>query len=340
MPSAVFRFDASPAIGAGHAMRCIVLADELKARDWDVRLMVTQQTLVSVPALERRGDPVMTLDEANWSAPDVARVSYTGCDVVVVDHYGLDGAYESALRGWAKSTVVIDDLADRPHDCDLLLDQTEGRGHDDYDGLIAPHCKMLMGSRFALLRSEFVKAAPAATAKRLQTKRIEKVLVSFGYTDPANATSAALNALKGRGFDVTVAIGSSAPHLTEVQGLCAEIGATVILDADNMADLMVEADLAIGAAGSTSWERCCLGLPAIAVVTGNDQALVARALDEAGAAMVVAVDGIAQALDDFDMEAWRAMSKAAWSLCDGGGASRVADEIERMLESKGSNRDG
>ena len=338
MPSAVFRFDASPTIGAGHAMRSLVLADELAASGWDVRLLVTAETLETVPAIGERDYRVMALNASNWNDPQVAAASFSGCDVLVLDHYELDATYERTLRGRAGAIVVIDDLADRPHDCDILLDQTAGREEADYAGLINPASTLLLGSDYALIRKEFITHTAQALARRMGATEVKNVLVSFGYTDPSNATSAALTALMDWGFDVTVAIGSRAPHLAEVQALAKDIGARVVLNADNMAALMVNADLAIGAAGSTSWERCCLGLPSIAVVTGADQVYVAKALQQHNAALVVEAGQITTALKKINGQALQTMTNAAVKLCDGGGAERVAQKIEEIVKKKDQNR--
>lgn len=339
MPSALFRFDASPVIGAGHALRSLVLADELAARGWTVRLAVSEQTPISVPAIQTCDYETLLLDETNWNDPAVLKASSRdGYDVAVIDHYALDAKYESALEGWAKVICIIDDLADRPHAADLLLDQTAGREESAYAERVGPDCQFLLGSDYALIRKEFITHTSQALTKRMDTQAVRNVLVSFGYTDPSNATSAALAALKGTDLNVTIAIGSSAPHLSEVKTQAEGMNARVIEDADNMAALMVEADLAIGAAGSTSWERCCLGLPAIAVITGDDQVHVAAALQKHGAALVVEAERIGAALKQIDLQAMQAMTKAAVKLCNGGGAARVAQKIEEIVNHKDQSR--
>lgn len=261
-----------------------------------------------------------------------------GCDLLAVDHYGLDAAFENGCRPWARRILAIDDLADRPHDCDFLLDPTPGRGEEDYQALVPDGCRRLLGPAYALVRPEF-----AAARGRLQPRATEgpvrRILVSFGTMDVNNATERVLEAIAWAGIDavVDVVLGAGAPHLEKVKSHAREMGrrVTVHTGVEDMAALMARADLAIGAAGITSWERCCLGLPSVLVVTADNQRRVAEALEREGAAVslgwhsAVGPERIAGAVMELDRDSARRarMGAKAAALCDGRGARRVGMEI-------------
>ena len=275
--TAFFRFDASFAMGAGHAIRSSVLADALTERGWVCTIVTPQATYDFMKDLKRfaRMDPD---DFYHTPAP---------CDLLVVDHYGLDQAYESHFRGFATKILVIDDLANRAHDCDVLLDPTYGRKKEAYLPLVPPACLLLTGVDYALLRKDFICLRPQALEKRRATQGVKKILVCMGGSDPQNNTLKALTMIQESGFegDIDVVLGFQAPHREKVQAFLDTLPAssTIHIDAD-MPTLIYEADLAIGAAGSSVWERCCLGLPQIALQTADNQkgnqALFAYQLDQ------------------------------------------------------------
>ena len=246
-----------------------------------------------------------------------------GCDLLVVDHYERDQAFETACRPWARRLMVIDDLADRGHDCDLLLDQTWGREGDDYRGLVPPQCRLLTGSRHALLRPQFAAARRAALERRDAGAALRRILVCMGATDPDNVTAGVLDAIEKAaiGAAVDVVLGHGAPHLEDVRARAAGMSddVTVRVGIAEMAELMGEADLAIGAAGTASWERCCLGLPTLLMVLADNQRLVAENLERAGAVRIMqSVEDLATTADER-----RRMSLAAAAVCDGLGVARV-----------------
>jgi UDP-2,4-diacetamido-2,4,6-trideoxy-beta-L-altropyranose hydrolase len=341
MNLALFRVDASPATGIGHVMRCLTLADALGAAGWRCRFASTVETIALLPALA--SPPVTPLGPAETAdTAALARAVPEGADVLVVDHYGLDARYERAARPLAKRIVVIDDLADRPHDCDLLVDQSLGRAEDDYRFLVPGSCRLLVGPQFALLRRQFALQRTSATARRSEPRPPARLLISLGGTDSLDVTDWALDALAASGVRMTtdVVLGSGAPHLERLRARVASLGGAVLhVGADEMATLMLEADLAIGAAGTSSWERCCLGLPTLLVVTADNQRQIAQALAVAGAAVYVgqmpgtdrALMASALARLASDPAALCRMSAAAGAICDGQGASRVAAAISDMV---------
>jgi UDP-2,4-diacetamido-2,4,6-trideoxy-beta-L-altropyranose hydrolase len=188
--------------------------------------------------------------------------------------------------------IVIDDLADRAHVCNLLLDQTFGRDSKDYRPLVPEGCTLLCGSNYALLRPEFAAFRPYSLQRRVQPQ-LKHLLISMGGVDKDNVTTLVLNALRAcplpADCEITVVMGAKAPGLADVLQKAQTMPwpTTVRIGVSNIAQLMAESDLAIGAAGATSWERCCLGLPSILLVLAKNQTTVAMGLATAGAARVV-----------------------------------------------------
>jgi len=204
---------------------------------------------------------------------------------LIVDHYALDMRWEGQMRPFTGKIMVIDDLADRPHDCDLLLDQNLYKGLERrYDGLVPDHCERLLGPRYALLRPEF---AAARKTLRHRDGRVRRIFIFFGGNDLSNETAKALEAIRllnRSEIAVDVVVGASNPKGDQIREICQRMPNTCFhLQVGNMAELMVLADLAIGAGGTTTWERCCLGLPTLALVLADNQREVVEAMSAAGA---------------------------------------------------------
>jgi UDP-2,4-diacetamido-2,4,6-trideoxy-beta-L-altropyranose hydrolase len=329
---AIFRADASQSIGSGHIYRCLSLADMLHKTGWSCAFACTEETLTIVPALATRGYDILPPDA------DVP------CDLLVIDHYELDASYETPARDWASRSVVIDDLADRAHDCDVLLDMTYGRSPRAYEGLTPDEATLLCGSTYALLRPEFAAHRAEALARRHSLQAPPCVLVSLGSTNLGNVTGRVLDGLSGfdRPVHVDVVMGSGAYAYEEVRQIADKNGYTLHTDTQDMARLMVSADIAIGAGGTSSWERCALGLPTLLIELADNQSLIADALDAQGAVFNL---GRLEDFNPFHLQntlrdlfetpsALAAMSAKAASICDGRGLERVhpallADEIAK-----------
>ncbi|WP_299567806.1 UDP-2,4-diacetamido-2,4,6-trideoxy-beta-L-altropyranose hydrolase [uncultured Sulfitobacter sp.] len=352
----LFRADSSVDIGTGHVMRCLTLADTLRAagarprfvcRDLPghsgVRIAARGHSVTLLPA-PAAGTPAAAAppDHAGWLAvsqdTDAAqtRDSGTAPDWIVVDHYALDARWERAAAAPGTRILATDDLMDRPHAVDLLLDQTLGRRASDYAAL-APGARVLAGSDYALLRPEF--AARRAESLARTRHPVRDILVSLGGIDGTDATGRVLSVLArtvaGRDMCVTVVMGSAAPHLARIRAQAAAmpVATRVVVDVDDMARRMVRSDISIGAAGSTSWERCCLGLPGVIAVLADNQRAIAAALAEAGAAGNAGPvsagfeDRLDAVLQDLLSRPRRLaeMGRAAGQVTDGTGACRVAD---------------
>ena len=348
----LFRCDASNEIGGGHVMRCLTLANALAESGAELtfvaaampevleaRIAAAGHRLVRVPAsleMQREGpdweEPSLSA-EAQLADAETTRSAVGHADWVVVDHYLLDACWHSAARGSAGHILVIDDLANRSYDCDILLDQTFGRSPDDYRDRVPGGARILAGATYALLRPEFARERLAALDRREASGPVRRILVSIGTADPDGITwrivEQVLAAAPQCAIDVVV--GSQAAgghHISDLAAGHADV--SVHVNSDRMAELMRDSDLAIGAAGTTSWERCCLALPTIALVTADNQRLAADNLQRAGAVVLAdSADQIGALLRRLmDHERTRqSMIAAAAAITDGNGTKRVAGAI-------------
>lgn len=351
-----FRTDAASQIGTGHFMRCVTLADALKQSGAQIRFVcrnlpvhlgdMLAEKEIELVALGSSTTPSLIEDlaHAHWLGASqeqdaqgtIQALSDRTWDWIVVDHYALDARWESALRGSARKIMTIDDIADRQHDCDVLLDQNFYEDMQTrYTGKVPAHCQLLLGPCYALLREEFRELRSQVKPRTGQVKRI---LVFFGGVDADNYTGLAINALAGiavKQLQVDVVIGAQHPCRAAIESRCAEQGYVCHVQTSRMAELMASADLAIGAGGSATWERCCLGLPALLVSMADNQTDIAKTLDAGGAcfymgaleeittpAMQNAITNMLGAPEQLVM-----ISKVASSLVDGMGANRVCHEL-------------
>lgn len=303
----VIRTDASALIGTGHVVRCLTLADALRRADCAVLFVCrylpdhlqqqieacghTVQLLASPNALPQSSgsddyNAWLGVDQLNDARDTRAAVhSVTNhVDLLIVDHYSLDARWEERLESYVNSIMVIDDLANRRHKCDILLDQNlNAQELSKYSQLVPPGCKLLCGPKYALLREEFIIAR---SNLRERSGDLKRVFVFYGGVDPTGETVKSIKALlsldRSR-LRVTVVAGRSNPRLSEIVSLCQTNDRIEHIEhTERMAELMAQADLALGAGGTTTWERCFLGLPTIAVEVAENQRLVLQAPAEIG----------------------------------------------------------
>jgi len=343
-PFCVFRCDAGPRIGIGHVARCRALADELRPRGWRCAFAVSAETVATMPSLKTSGYPIVVLPPDFPAAGEPAHLSAAqpeGCVLLIVDHYGRGVQFERACRSWAKHILVIDDLADRKHDCDWLLDPTLGREPDDYRPLVPGGATLLLGPDYALLRPAFAQVRPEALARRRADPGLRRVLVSFGGTDPHDATGACLDALVRLrpSFALDVVLGAAAPHLEAVRKRIGQMPNTALhVETAQMYELMSRADCALGGAGATSWERCCVGLPTIVSILADNQRSIAKALAEAGAIRLVgdwrtaAAGQMVESLASLTIDDLAGLSTRAAVICDGSGIFRTANALEPLRQ--------
>jgi UDP-2,4-diacetamido-2,4,6-trideoxy-beta-L-altropyranose hydrolase len=329
---ALFRCDASPAIGAGHVTRCIALAESLVKLSWRVIFATGDETLATLPALATTGFELRILeaeDPVAW-----ARRQRSVVDLLVVDHYGLDIAFERACRSWARRLLVLDDATGRDHDCDVLIDSAAA-DPVVYAGRLPASATALPGPAFAVVRRCF-RAQRAAALARRDGRPVRNILLSLGATDPRNATSVVLDALDDILTKVctVIVMSSSAPHREDVSRRLHGRG-RLVFDSANLPELMAEADLAIGAAGASAFERAVLGLPTVLLQLADNQRglagllVSARAADDGGS---VEADLSGRCRDAVvrliaDRNARIAMAQAASRLVDGRGAERIIQSL-------------
>jgi UDP-2,4-diacetamido-2,4,6-trideoxy-beta-L-altropyranose hydrolase len=339
MKRVVFRADAGVAIGSGHVMRCLALSRVFSAVDWSVGFAATKETFDSVKAFASFNFKKLILAAGIEEEADLIAMRWPkGADVLIVDHYGRDKLFERACRGWAKRIVVIDDLADRAHDCDLLFD-SNAMSDIPYRQKVPKTCRIFVGPSYALLDPAFARARPAALCRR-DGRPVERVFVSFGQIDADNVTERALAALDAARFDgaVDIILGRAAPNLAAMETHVND-RVTLHIDISNVPELMSRADIAIGAAGATSWERCCLGLPSIVIRIADNQRFLGPLLAQSGAAIDLGphntvtdaeiTDAIKSVLTDERKR--RLMAEAASRLVDGEGTRRTFEEIGKTV---------
>lgn len=360
-----FRVDASLQIGTGHVMRCLTLATALSEQGAECQFLCREHPGHLIDMIESHGFivhrlPMMSqasgavresgtqLDHAHWlgmswqaDAEDCrSLLAHLAPDWLVVDHYALDAHWEAAVLPGRTRLLVIDDLADRPHRADLLLDQNLGRNVEDYAGLVPASCEVLAGPHFALLRPEFASLREGSLARRRQHLQLKRLLISLGGVDKDNVTGEVLEALKTCNLsgdsEITVVMGATAPWLDDVKAKATELpwSTEMVVNVSDMAQRMAEADLAIGAAGSTSWERCCLGLPTLMLVLAENQRPIAQALEAAGAAMCLGtsdnVGGLSGSLAVASSDSTlRTMGLAAAALTGGEGVEQLCHAMVR-----------
>ena len=343
-------------------MRCLTLADSLRERGGEVAFICREHAgnlcdhivksgfavyrLPVLPPQEKDAEQNAPLAHAAWLGGDqasdmqaVRRVfAETGpADWLIVDHYALDFRWESALRAYAGKIMAIDDLADRVHDCDILLDQNLYADLEKrYQQLLPANCEPLLGPKYALLRREF-----AAARQRLPIRdgSIKTVIVFMGGADADNATAMVLDALQllnRSDISVEVVLGASNPHVAAIRQRCDGLPHTRChVQVANLAEFMLAADFAVGAGGVSTWERCALGLPAMIIPVAVNQVAIAREAANCGAAFFAGeLTGLnkyrlAELLCDAlaNAAALQAMAQKASRLVDAYGAGRVAQRI-------------
>ncbi|MBU1439192.1 MAG: UDP-2,4-diacetamido-2,4,6-trideoxy-beta-L-altropyranose hydrolase [Gammaproteobacteria bacterium] len=314
----LFRVDASVTIGSGHLMRCLTLAKAMHAMNWLVMFCCREHPGHQIDLLESHGfscirlpqqpcrelsekstqsqsesvDDWLGATEAEDAAATVAALQQANFspDLLVIDHYALGRMFESTLRNFCRKILVIDDLANRPHNCDFLLDQNLlPDAHLRYLSWLAPDCQQYIGPAYALLRPEFVMSSNVQplVKERIFFKHPFQLLVFFGGSDIDNLTSMAIKAmqqLQNPQWLADIVIGSANPHLTLLQQLCEEDHRlTLHVQTPGMAGLMAKAQLMIGAGGSTHWERCAMALPALVMSLAPNQQPTSAYLAELGA---------------------------------------------------------
>lgn len=348
-----FRVDASHQIGTGHVMRCLTLADALHQRDANIWFISRYMPDHLQKMIESRGYSFKLLpteeardrDElahSHWLGVRQEDDAQATCKLLqghlwhwmVVDHYALDKRWETKIRDFCHKILVIDDLADRAHDCDILIDQNcHPTPQERYSGKVLDHSLLLLGPRFALLRPEFCVWREKS---KIRSGEVNRINVFFGGVDSGNVTFTAIKALKSVAsidIAVDVVIGAKHPFRTLIEAECLEANFACHVQTNDIAALMAQADLAIGAGGAATWERCCLGLPTLTIALAANQVAIAEGLQSIGACIYLGRSEDVS-LEQLECEIRRviastriraALSKKSYEILDARGAFRVSD---------------
>jgi UDP-2,4-diacetamido-2,4,6-trideoxy-beta-L-altropyranose hydrolase len=347
-------------MGTGHVMRCLTLAQYLQGYGHNCYFLCRQHPGNLVGLIQSRGfdvsilHNVQTEDEymldnasipqhskwlgANWQTDAVQTRDWLDQrkpDWLIVDHYALDHQWETYQHSVVGRIMVIDDLADRYHQCDLLLDQTYGETEARYANLVPPKTLVLAGARYALLRKEF-DLDTSVLKREKHTRDSRHLLITLGGSDPANITQQIIQALQGWRDDlgkVTVIAGHSNPHLQSLQAMTSPFDITLLAGVNNMADIMRHHDLAVGASGCSTWERCALGMPTVALVTAENQQTIIKRLESTAAVKRLDPPYTSEKLQACiepwlnDRSAYLKAVDACFGICDGKGTERVCEKI-------------
>ncbi len=355
-----FRVDASMQIGTGHVMRCVTLADALLDRDVKIhficrylpssleRMLRDKGYDVSILPASEKSNEEFPLPHSDWlnvsqeidSSATLALIQNQGYDWLIIDHYALDIRWEKKLRSEVKKVMVIDDLADREHDCDILLDQNLYADQEiRYKDKVSSQCRTLIGPRYALLRKEF-----SELRKKVEPRqgKVTRILVFFGGMDAKDFTSKtilALSQITEHKFFVDVVIGDQHPNKNGIETLCQRLGYTCHVQTNRMAALMANADLSIGAGGGAVWERACLMLPTLSIPIAQHQ--VKQLVDVALTGVTYIFDAENYTAEKIKMHAELLMDNSSLrsllstrssEAVDGNGAYRVAKALRSEIE--------
>jgi UDP-2,4-diacetamido-2,4,6-trideoxy-beta-L-altropyranose hydrolase/UDP-4-amino-4,6-dideoxy-N-acetyl-beta-L-altrosamine N-acetyltransferase len=349
---AIIRVDASLQMGTGHVMRCLTLAQVLKDNGVNVEFICRKHQGNLIDKIYSNGFNAHELEVSEEIEVDtkLAHSHWLGAtqqqdaddcidifkakkiDWLIVDHYSLDEQWQKRLEPYYEKLMVIDDLADRKHQCDILLDQTFGRQQGDYLELTPKGCKLLLGSEYALLRPEFAKWR-AYSLDRRSKPEFKQLLINMGGIDVDDFTGQVLDELKTctllSDVNITIVMGGTAPHLESVKSkaIMLPYKTEVKVDEGHMAEIMANSDIAIGAAGSTTWERCCLGLPTIQIVIAKNQQFLAETLACRNVVKLAKEVKEASCLLENSSKWMKALGNSALGICDGMGTYKVFNKM-------------
>ena len=360
----LFRCDASDVIGTGHLVRCLTLADEAISRGWKIVLVSRNSgdifDKLSLSNKYNCRQLNSTID--TYKNPDIKDTYSDWLDVtqqtdayetllvveefqpffIVVDHYALDFRWHGIIRRACKELMVIDDLGNRQLNCTFLLDQNFGSKRSKYANKLLENTSCMFGPNFALLRKEFQQLRDLSLVKRENVKFPKKILITMGGVDACNYSLAVVQRLAKSEFskdcNFTIVVGAAYQHTKNLKSLIKDTGLKVEImsNVTNMAAIMSQADLCIGAAGSTSWERCCLGLPTIMLAIAENQIEIAKNLHVERLAFFSSLENLQADFElFFEANGTKIMQELTYNsqlVCDGMGAKRVIDQLEMRYE--------
>lgn len=353
----VFRCDASDEIGGGHVMRCLSLAESLSESGAKIyfvsrecegnlffRIQLAGHTLIPLAARDNKfteNENILQEVEANDFIDCIKDICVA--DWLIVDNYSLDSRWEKAVKKYTRKIFVIDDLANRKHDCELLLDQSFGRKEKEYSKYVRKDTKVLCGSKYSLLRKEFNLYRDKSIERRRKLSRTFEILISMGMSNN-KSTLRILHDLQECSLPektkLNVVLGSKDETVKGIESSLRKMkwDSEIFENVDNVAEIMCRSDMAIGASGSTTWERCCLGLPSIVVVLAENQRFIAETLEKYNAVKILWQNGIespellCNKISEMNNDSVLSeMSKSCLNICDGLGVDRVISELRCIM---------
>ena len=358
----LFRVDSSRKIGTGHLMRCLAVANEAKKRGWECVFVLRDpedgifeyitffghrvKKLISAVGEKVTHNktthsdwlPVSQTQDANETVEVICELDP---DWIIVDHYALDATWLSIIEKSNAKILVIDDLGDRELICDVLLDQNLGANAEKYHGKLPSNCQLLLGPTFALLRSEFKDWRERSLEGRLN-RNVENILITMGGVDKGNYTLRTLIEVAKSEYAkkcvFTVVIGSSYPHTDALHEFVKEtkLRISVLSNVKNMAEIMSKSDLCIGAGGSTSWERCCLGLPTISFAIADNQIGVLAELEKETCTIISDLEKISSDLEKLLSEEHgqqlKKLSLNSSKVTDGNGIKLLLERLDQTFD--------
>lgn len=361
----LIRVDAG-ARGMGHLSRCLVLADALRERgaacffvcqsdiaDHKKQILTQGFRVIEISIIppiicqsRYSDDPRFHLEYEEKDAAatlEVVKALNVNINLVIVDHYSLGRRWEELVRKKCKKLLVIDDLANRSHTCDILVDQNFIDNYESrYDHLVSPSTVKLLGIEYLLLHADIRKKS---VVSRVQKSKVKRILVFYGGSDPTNETDKFLCAFEqyaSSGLVADVVVGSMNVDRHDLVEKCRlNKNVRFYVDIDYMHQLMVEADVAFGGGGVNMWERCFLGLPSFVTIIADNQANSVEAAASEGAvvnlglASTVSSEVYANALEkilaaNFLLQDINLSAKQMTSIV-GKGASKIIDQLDTLL---------
>ncbi|MFA7482453.1 MAG: UDP-2,4-diacetamido-2,4,6-trideoxy-beta-L-altropyranose hydrolase [Vulcanimicrobiota bacterium] len=341
-PTILIRADAGPQIGGGHVVRTCALGQELLKAGFEVILATRRETLATIPFLNSSGFRLLVVECESPSELQFLKDHLEDrVSAVIVDHYERDASFESGCREFTDLVLALDDIPQRAHDCDILLDQTLGRMANEYSALVPSHCRVLAGTDYALLRPQFREARTSFGSE--PRRCLNRILLMTGATDPQDLCGWVLEAIAALTAPLAVDIiggGLTSDRQADFQSRCSH-ELNFHGNVSDVSKLMRTTDLAVGACGSASWERACLGLPSLLFVIADNQLDICRALESTGIAKNLgwvreaSPHEFRRLITELHTDpSWlTAASKKAYEVCDGRGAERVAAILQETLSS-------
>ena len=341
------RVDSSTKIGYGHLIRCLALADTLK-KSFKINFICTNLNgnLISqickkkfeVFRFNTKSQRINVKKDAEKTI-SIIKKHRNKKSLLILDSYILSQEWENRVKPYVKRLIVIDDLMNRKHSCDLIIDQNlHTQMNSLYTKSVPKNCVKLLGPDYAILRNQFIAQRKYA---RIRSLPIKNILVSFGGTDNENHTLHALTSLKKLNSDVNVNVVTGTANIGKkiIKNFCKKnFNYNYFEQVENMVKLMQVADLCIGSSGTTTWERCCVGLPAIAIVASNDQKDIASAVSKnkciINLGKIKKSDNVnyVRLMKNLKNSELQNMSRNCMKLVDGKGAARISKYIFSMMK--------